>query len=200
MTAGHDISFETLVDYAIGEVDPELEQAVDRHLFECDECSSQLEWLLGAADGVARVVTAGQISVAATADLIDHLRGRGFAVRQYIVRPGEAVRCTAAPDDLFVAIGLADLPAAGETVNVEVGFEDLETGTLRQTSADSVPVDAVRRESVVLYPGDVVRSYPRSRWTMRATVATGQGVETRGPYVLEHTPWEQLDEHDRTRL
>src|SRR5690606_41290307 len=62
--------------------------------------------------------------------------------------PGEAVRCTAAPDDLFVAIGLADLPAAGETVSVEVGFEDLETGTLRQTSADSVPVDAVRRESV----------------------------------------------------
>ena len=44
---------------------------------------------------------------------------------------------------------------------------------------------------VLLMPGDVVRAYPRSCWTMQARGHRGGDAVALGPYALDHTPWEQ---------
>lgn len=189
----HAVPFDVLVDYAIGELPADRETALEAHLFECETCAGSLEWLMQVSAGIVGTVAAGAISVAATGDLVESIRRRGIGVREYTIAPGGTVQCTASPDDVFVAIGLAGLSAAAGDAEVATSFEDLESGVRGEQPTLTVPTDTALDRAIVLFPGDLVRSYPRSRWTMRVTGAGGRA----GTYTLEHTPWEQLSDRER---
>src|SRR5690606_6065829 len=116
----------------------------------------------------------------------------GARIREYRLEPGESVACTAAPDDSFVVIRLAGPFEGMGDITLDVQTHDLSSGARRSQHVEGVPVDARAREIVLLFPGSVVRGYPRSRCTLEAR-STGSGQPARfGPYTLDHTPWEQL--------
>jgi hypothetical protein len=58
-----------------------------------------------------------------------------------------------------------------------------------QSSSPTEPVAIDRdgpEEVLLFFSGEVVRGYPRSRWTMHVVDGTGS---RRGPFVMDHTPW-----------
>lgn len=183
---------EVLVDYSLGELDAGQEGAVEEHVFSCETCSRALEAIVLLGTGVVTCVETGQASAAVTTALVDHAIGRGARVRQYRLSPGDIVACTAAPDDAFVAIRLAGPLEGLASLALDVEFQDLTTGARQARHLEDVAVDAVSREVVLLFAGDTVRAYPRSRWTVHARGRAGVELTELGPYTLDHTPWEQL--------
>jgi hypothetical protein len=178
-----------LVDYALGELDGPAESAVDEHLFACDDCTRALESIVQLGADVGRAVAQGRTAAPVSDALVRRATGRGVRIREYRLAPGETVPCTAAPDDTFVAIRLAGPFADGAGLTIETEFEDLTSGQRETYRAEDVPADVTAGGVVLLFPGDTVRAYPRSRWTMYVSgVDAGPGSRL-GPYTLDHTPW-----------
>jgi hypothetical protein len=105
----------------------------------------------------------------------------------------------ATPDPLarhHLARCLAALTEKARTVLLMTFFQedDLESGETERQSIEDVPLDRRHGEVVTIDSGDFVRSLPKSRWTVEARVHGPGGERRVGPYRLDHTPWEQLDE------
>jgi hypothetical protein len=181
-----------LIDYSLGELEPPQESAVEEHLFSCETCTRALEAVVRLGTDIARAVSTGQTIAPVSEALVRRAAARGAQIRQYNLAPGDAVACTAAPGDTFVTLRLS-VPLDGVSgVAVETAFEDLASGQRSSHRLDDVPVDAIARQVVLLFPGRTIRAYPRSRWTMHLD-AVKDGTDVRlGPYMLDHTPWEQL--------
>jgi len=64
-------------------------------------------------------------------------------------------------------------------------MRDLESGATQPLPARDVVRDDAMGEVVMVFPGAVVRTYPRSLWTLSLESASGESL---GPYVLDHTP------------
>lgn len=185
------LPLESLIAYAVGELPDGDAGSCEEHLFACQRCARRLDTMMRLGNGIADGVRDGRVSAAVTGTLVAQATRHGAHVREYRLQPGETIACTAGPDDSFVAIRLA-APAAGAEVTLDVEFHDLTTGARLARRIDGVPVDARTAEVVLLFPGEVVRGYPRSRWTLvGGCIRDGQTVQL-GPYVLDHTPWEQL--------
>lgn len=189
------IALEELVAYHLGELEAAREAEVEEHYFGCDACAARLEAIVQLGAGVAEVVRRGAISASVTSDLVERGIEEGLQIRSYRVAPGERVACTAAPDDDFVAIRLGlDEAGAADSIDVDVEWTSLDVGTTEDRHIPEVTLDPDAKEIVLLFSGPEVRTYPRSRWRMEA-VLRAPGSERRvGPYTLEHTPWEQLDD------
>jgi hypothetical protein len=178
-----------VIDYAIGELSGGRQDAFEAHLFECEPCSRLLDSTVRLGTAIAGAFGGGHIAVAATADLVNQANQQGARIREYRVTPGEAAACTIAPDESAVAIRLAGIPPGVNTVDIDVAFDDLDSGHAAARRFDDVPVDGAAREVVLLTPGAMVRAYPRSRWTM---TAHAEGTADLGHYTLDHTPWDRL--------
>lgn len=181
-----------LVDYLSGELDPGVEDRVESHFFACERCARRLESVERLGAGVARLVRAGRVVAAVTGEVLERAAGEGLKLREYRLTPGATVPCTAAPDDDFVVVRLAGDFGDAARVDIDVDTADLESGARRATRTRDVAVDHRRGEIVLLFPGDIVRTYPRSVWTMRVKVAHPAGERDLGPYVMDHTPWDQV--------
>ena len=190
-TCAAPLASDVLVDYSLGELEAAVEGAVEDHLFSCEHCSRALEAVVQVGRGTAALVADGAVSAAVTATVVQQLIARGAQVRQYRLAPGDTVACTAAPDDAFVAVRLGGPLAGLDDVTLDVDFHDLAPGERHVATVADVPVDVSAQELVLLMPGDVVRAYPRSRWTMQARGHRGGDPVALGPYALDHTPWEQ---------
>lgn len=177
--------FEQLVDYIAGDLTPLDQVAVEEHYFGCERCTHRLEAVQGLADGVAAAVRRGRVGVPVTPRELARAVRDGLAIRRYDIAPGESVACTIAPDDDLVAVCLAgSFPASATRLEIET--EDLHDGAISGQRA--VPVAVGDGQVVLLFTGDAVRAFPRSRWTMHLR----DGDERFGPFVMDHTPWDQL--------
>jgi hypothetical protein len=190
-TCAEPLPAEVLVDYSLGELGDGQEESVEEHLFSCERCSRALEAIVELGAGVATCVADGQVAVAVTDALVEQAIGRGAHVRQYRLSPGDTVACTAGPDDTFVAIRLAGPLQDLDDLALDVQLHDLTTGDRQARHMEDVTVDAVSQEVVLLVPGNIVRGYPRSRWTLHARARKGGDLIELGPYTLDHTPWDQ---------
>lgn len=187
----HPLSLPDLVDYLAGELSPADEDRVESHFFACGRCAERLEEVERLGAGVAAAVRAGHVVATVTEALLDRATGEGLELRQYRLLPGTKVHCTAAPADDFVVVRLAGAFGEATHLDLDVRSDDLDTGTSRAMRNLDVAVDRGLDEIVLLFPGSLVRTYPRSLWTMHVTGATPAGSRDFGTYVMEHTPWEQ---------
>jgi hypothetical protein len=186
------LSLEDLVEYERGEAIPVDSERIEEHFFACGDCARRLEILSRVGAGVVALVREGRVSASVTAGLLDNARQRGVRLRSYRLAPGDTVACTAGPTDDFVVIRLAVDVVEGESVDVASEAQNVETGEAWSETAEDVALDRRGSEIVYAFAGDRVRSLPRTRWTMRARVHGPRGDRQLGPYVLDHTPWEQL--------
>lgn len=189
---GDPIGLAELIAYERGELAAADEERIEEHYFGCGECARQLEDLRRLIDAVADLGRRGGVTSGATARLIDRATAAGVAIRAYRLEPGDTVPCTCSPDDAFVAVQLAADLAPGETVDMDVETLFLASGEVRGHDRAGLVVDRDSGEVTVLYAGDAIRATPRSRWTMHLRARGGPGGErTLGPYVLDHTPWDE---------
>lgn len=179
------LPLEQLVDYGSGELSAAEAEALEQHLFACDVCARRLDTLQRLEAALRGAFAAGLGTVAASQALLERLEGGGYRVREYRLPAGGRVACTAMPEDDFIAVRLAGGFAGREDVTLAVDFHDLSTDQHLRREISAVPFDHQAGEVILLFPGEVVRAYPRSVWTLEVA-----GVP--GTYTMDHTPWQQL--------
>jgi hypothetical protein len=183
------LSLEELLAYRSDELSDAQADRVEEVYFACAVCAKRLAWLEELTSEVRRLVRSGAVSAGITTALLESAKSNGLVFRTYALAPGTTVACTAAPEDDFILVRLA-VPAATEgRVDLKTEMLDLDTGRQSEHFTADVPVDKTTGELLVAYSGGVIRSYPRSRWTVEAIVHGPEGKRTTGPYVLDHTPW-----------
>jgi hypothetical protein len=156
------LAFDRLVDYSAGDL-----AAFDERRVEAHYCAT------------------------VTREIARRIALDGLALRRYALAPGQVVPCTAAPDDDFVLVelrGLAGSGPGGARVDVETRIFPSGATTNHTLLAS---LDPESRSILLLFPADAVRSFPRSRWTMRVSLDGGPAAAA-APYVLDHTPWAEL--------
>lgn len=190
------LPLDDLIDYHLGALGPDREAAVEDHYFACAACTARLEIVVQLGTGIVEAVRAGRIFASVTHALLARGASRGLKVRSYRVGAGEQVACTADPTDDFVAIRLGLDVERAEHIDIEVEWTAIESGATGERMLADVALDRTAREVVLLFPGDEIRGFPRSEWRMQAVLRDPAGETRRGPFVLQHTPWAELQPAD----
>jgi hypothetical protein len=102
-----------LADYWAAALAKSEEEAVEEHLFTCDECGARLRETIALAEGVRKLARAGSLQMVVSEAFLKRAAEEGLRVRQYAPPPGGSVECTvAAGDDLLIGSLAADLSTA----------------------------------------------------------------------------------------
>lgn len=183
----HPITLGDLVDYQLGELAGPAAENLEQHLFECPVCAARLDDVERIAAAVRRAVVRAEIGANVTGAFLDRAAADGLSRREYRLEPGQTVACSAGPEDLFVVRIAADFADAVE-LTAHVDFRDLSTGSSRTLPPRGVLPDVESGEVVLVFPGQEVRAYPRSVWTITVQGEVGGRAAGFGPFVLDHTP------------
>lgn len=185
------LSFDDLVGYLVGDDPAAGVDAFEEHLFTCDRCRRRIDSLESLRRGISDAVRDGSVGGNVSRSFVARASKDGLSIREYRIPEGETVACTAGPEDL-VLVRLSGAFEGLEELRLDAVFEDLD----RQETADlprrEVVVDRDLQEVVLVFPGQEVRAYPRSRWTLRILAQSPGGPKELGPFVMDHTPASDL--------
>jgi anti-sigma factor RsiW len=110
MTCPTSLSPEALLDWWVGELTASEADALEEHVFGCEDCAGRLAEIEALAASVRRLTEAGRFRAVVVPSLVDRLAARGLRVRTYRARVGETIPCGAAPgDQLLVSRVAVDL-------------------------------------------------------------------------------------------
>lgn len=183
---------EELIAYQAGELDAAAEERLEEHLFSCVPCAARLEDLYRLRAAVIDATGRGAFTSGATAELVDRASAAGVQIRSYRLEPGDTAPCTCSPTDHFVAVRLAAPLAGAERVDMDVETRFADSGEIESHRREQLAIDHETGEVIVLYAGDAIRAAPRTRWTMHLRARGPAGERVLGPFVLEHTPWDEI--------
>lgn len=189
MTAGADcpIVLEDLLAYLLDDL-PEVEvERLEEHLFECAGCAARFESLERVREVVSATVRGAAVGGNVNAAFLERAARDGLSMRDYRIAAGQTVTCHAGPEDLVVVRLEADLAGRGD-LRLDGTFLDLERGEASPLPTREVVADRQLDEVVLVFPGEVVRSYPRSRWTLHLRGAPTSGADELEPFVMDHHP------------
>jgi hypothetical protein len=112
MKCMHPIGTALLDDYWVGALAGEEEEAVEAHLFNCDECGERLRELIALIESVKEVARDGNLLMTVTEVFLNQVNAEGLHVREYAPPRGGSVQCTVSREDDFLIGRLdADLSA-----------------------------------------------------------------------------------------
>jgi Putative zinc-finger len=113
MSCANAIDAAVLSDYWFGALTGSEEEAVESHLFSCDDCGARLREAIALADGIRQVARRGDLLTIVGDVFLRSVAGQGLRVREYAPPRGGSVQCTvSAEDDFLVGRLAADLPPA----------------------------------------------------------------------------------------
>jgi hypothetical protein len=176
-----------LLEYLFDSPEPATAAAFEDHLFACAHCGARLALLerLGAAVGEA--ARRGELGVNVNESFLGRAAADGLTWREYRLAAGTTVDCKAGPEDLVV-VRLAGDYGELRSLVLDAEFRDLASGTVTAPPRREVHADRRRDEVILVFPGEVVRSLPRSRWTLRLLGRSTGGSVAIGPFVMDHSP------------
>lgn len=195
------VSQGALLGYVLADL-PEAElDAIEDHLFDCEECHRRLLTLDDLRRAVTEAVRSTELGGSVTEAFLERAARDGLSVREYRIAHNGSVACTAGPEDLvLVRLALEEAEPEAAVVGSEgrmalrlaVRFEDLERGETAELPAREVVADRDANEVMLVFPGERVRAYPRSRWTLRLReeppAESGRFSTDLGSYVMDHSP------------
>lgn len=110
MSCSQPIDSAVLADYWIAALPSGEEEAVEEHLFECDECGDRLRETIALVEGVRGIAREGSLRMIVSDAFLRVAAEEGLRVRQYAPPAGGSVQCTvAAADDILIGRLAADL-------------------------------------------------------------------------------------------
>ncbi len=177
------IAFASLVDYWLGELAGEREEALEEHLFACGRCAARLDELVRLGAGVRAAFRSGGVCAIVSAPFVEKLRSEGLRLREYRAAPGESVSCTITAADDFVISRLSAELSGVKRLDL---FEDVDGGRLRLAMQD-VPFDARAGEVLFLPPAAALREMPSHVARLRLVAVDEAGGRTIGEYTFNHT-------------
>lgn len=176
-----------LLDYLLGELAAERRDALEDHLFGCAACAGRLGVLERLREAVADAARHGTVAANVNAAFLERAVRDGLELCEYRIPAGGAIPCGAGPEDLWVIRLAGDLAGVGD-LRLEAELHDLEHDVVTPLPAREVVADRDAGEVIMVFPGDQVRAYPRSRWTLRLRGEGAGGAVEIGTFVMDHTP------------
>lgn len=102
-----------LAEYWLAALPPLEEDAVELHLFACDECGARLREIISLAEGIRDLARQGALLMVVNDTFVGRLAEEGLRVRQYAPANGGSIACTVtAEDDFLIGRLSADLSQA----------------------------------------------------------------------------------------
>ena len=102
-----------LADYWLAVLGKSEEEAVEEHLFACDECGKRLREVIALAEGIRNLAREGSLQMVVSETFLKRAAEEGLRVRQYAPPAGGSVQCTVtAEDDLLIGRLAANLSGA----------------------------------------------------------------------------------------
>lgn len=102
-----------LTDYWIAALPESEEEAVEEHLFACDECGARLREVIALADAIRSLTRQGSLLMVVSEAFLNRVAEQGLRVRQYAPPKGGSIACTVtAEDDFLIGRLTADLRGA----------------------------------------------------------------------------------------
>lgn len=180
---------ESLERYWLGDLEVASVDAVEEHLFACEECATWLEELAALQAGIVELIERGELLSTTSEAVLARAAERGVRLRSYRISSGGTVHCTIAPDDAANVVRLAGpFPTEGPLDVVVTQHERGEVVSSRRS--EDVPVDRASGEILLLSPGEAIRALPVSTFHVDVLGRSATGDECLiGRYTLEHTPW-----------
>lgn len=176
-----------LVDYLLGELAEEEAERLETHFFECAACAGKIASIELIGHAVADVARHAAVGANVNAAFLERAARDGLTMREYRIPAGETVACTAGPEDLVVVRLAADFGEASD-LNLVVTFHDLDSGEVLAPVSRRVSPDRQLGEVILVFPGELVRGYPRSRWSLAVSGELPAGRAEFGSFVMDHTP------------
>ena len=173
-----------LADYWIGALSGVEDEAIEEHLFTCDECGGRLREIIVLADAVRSLARQGSLLMVVSEAFLKRIAEQGLHVREYAPPNGGSIACTvAAEDDFLIGRLTADLRAAAR---VDLSFCD-ERGAEKLRLAD-IPFNS--ELSGVAFQQSIAYAKAAPSETMIARLIafdrTG-GESLRGEFTFNHT-------------
>jgi hypothetical protein len=173
-----------LGDYWLSALPEAEEEAVEVHLFACDECGTRLRVVIALAEGIRNLAREGSLRMVVSDEFLRRTEKEGLRVRQYAPPRGGGVQCTvAAEDDILIGRLAADLRGAKR---VDLSICD-ERGAQRLRLQD-IPVNS--GAGSVIYQESIAfaKAMPTSVIIMRMVAVDETGGEhLLGEYTFNHT-------------
>ena len=111
-----------LVDYWLAALPKSDEEAVEEHLFLCDECGTGLRKIIALAEEIRKLARQGSLTMVVSDSFLKRAAEQGLHVREYSPPRSGSVECTVtAEDDFLIGHLTADLSTAQR---VDVSFCD----------------------------------------------------------------------------
>lgn len=182
------VDLDRMLKYLVDESGEEESTALEEHLFSCDSCGPAFESLAALRNVVAEAVRGAAVTGNVDATFLERASHDGLKLCEYRITEGGKVSCKAGAEDLVVVRLAADFGDA-ENLRLEGSFEDLEQQVSTSLPTREVVVDRNLGEVLLVFPGELVRSYPRSLWTLRLAAGDDHSETSEiGPFLMDHTP------------
>jgi anti-sigma factor RsiW len=173
-----------LMDYWLGALSLESEEAVEQHLMTCDACGDRLREMIALAEALRALARSGSLQVVIGDRLLTHAAETGLRVRAYPASPGEPIACTvSADDDLLVARLAVQVATASR---VDLSWCD-PRGVEQQRMTD-IPVRADAETVICQQSITWAKASPTVTMIARLLAVDDAGAErVLGEYTFNHT-------------
>ena len=102
MSCVHPIAAGILADYWIAALPASEEEAVEEHLFRCDECGGRLGEVIALADAIRGLAQQGSLLMVVSDAFLERIAEQGLHVREYTPPNGGSIACTVTAEDDFL--------------------------------------------------------------------------------------------------
>ena len=172
-----------LGDYWLGALAGPEEEAVELHLFDCDDCGRRLREVVALAEGVRKIAREGSLRMVVGDVFLERVAAEGLRVRQYAPPAGGGVECTVTAEDDFLIGRLAADTRGAKRVDLCIcdarGVEQMRLADIPVSEAGEV----VYQESMTF-----AKASPSMKMIARLVGFDDAGVErVLGEYTFNHT-------------
>jgi hypothetical protein len=113
MSCPNPINAAVLADYWLAALPKPDEEAVEEHLFVCDECGMRLRDVIALVEEIRKLAGQGSLMMVVSDAFVQRATARGLRVREYSPPRSGSVECTVtAEDDYLIGHLTADLSTA----------------------------------------------------------------------------------------
>jgi len=184
MSCSNPIDAAVLADYWLAALESSEEEAVEVHLFDCDQCGERLREVIALAEGVRSLAREGCLQMVVSEAFLQRAAAEGLRVRQYAPPPGGSVQCTVTAEDNILigrlAVNLSGAKRVDLCICDERGVEQLRlTDIPVHPGASSVAL----QESITF-----AKAAPTHKMIARlVTFDEAGGERLLGEYKFNHT-------------
>jgi hypothetical protein len=113
MNCSTPIDAAVLADYWVADLTKAEEEAVEQHLFTCDDCGARLREIAALAEGIRGIAQDGTLFMVVSDEFLKRAAEQGVRIREYCPPNGGSIQCTVtAEDDLLIGRLISDLRGA----------------------------------------------------------------------------------------